>query len=194
MLDPLSDSTTHEPELVSKVRLHFGDNAEICFNLFEDNGRKGYIWSGRRTAATAQLRVVPYHNNGAETSNICSWCSISSLRIRYYSQATCSRCSQPSCPPVLGRNIGKSNRNVRDFPLTSHATRSSIHNDSEALYEAEDLPKESRQLAALIVSKVYYYLEAYDEALSFALSAGPAFEAEARTQGAEEYVETVVCE
>jgi len=49
-------------------------------------------------------------------------------------------------------------------------------------------------LAALIVSKVYYYLEAYDEALSFALSAGPAFEAEARTQGAEEYVETVVCE
>jgi 26S proteasome regulatory subunit N2 len=49
-------------------------------------------------------------------------------------------------------------------------------------------------LAALIVSKVYYYLEAYDEALSFALSAGPAFEAEARIQGAEEYVETVVCE
>jgi 26S proteasome regulatory subunit N2 len=40
---------------------------------------------------------------------------------------------------------------------------------------------------------VYYYLEEYDEALSFALSAGPAFEGEARVQGAEEYVETVVC-
>jgi 26S proteasome regulatory subunit N2 len=64
---------------------------------------------------------------------------------------------------------------------------------SEALYEADDLPKDARQLAALIVSKVYYYLEEYNEALSFALSAGPAFETEARTAGAEEYVETVVC-
>jgi hypothetical protein len=45
----------------------------------------------------------------------------------------------------------------------------------------------------LVVSKVYYYLEEYDEALSFALSAGPTFETEAHTQGAEEYVETVVC-
>ncbi|KAG9048022.1 proteasome regulatory particle base subunit [Serendipita sp. 407] len=62
----------------------------------------------------------------------------------------------------------------------------------ESLYEAEDLPIPARQLAALIVSKVYYYLEEYDEALSFALSAGPAFEAEARAHGAEEYVETVV--
>ncbi|KAG8834158.1 proteasome regulatory particle base subunit [Serendipita sp. 399] len=62
----------------------------------------------------------------------------------------------------------------------------------ESLYEAEDLPTPARQLAALIVSKVYYYLEEYDEALSFALSAGPAFEAEARAHGAEEYVETVV--
>lgn len=65
--------------------------------------------------------------------------------------------------------------------------------DSEALYETESFPTQARQLAALVVSKVYYYLEEYDEALSFALSAGPAFEAEARVQGAEEYVETVVC-
>jgi 26S proteasome regulatory subunit N2 len=43
------------------------------------------------------------------------------------------------------------------------------------------------------VSKVYYYLEEYDEPLSFALSAGSAFETEARSAGAEEYVETVVC-
>ncbi|CAG7847424.1 26S proteasome regulatory subunit RPN2 [Serendipita indica DSM 11827] len=62
----------------------------------------------------------------------------------------------------------------------------------EALYEANDLPKEARQLAALIISKVYYYLEEYDEALSFALSAGTTFEREARTIGSEEYVETVV--
>ena len=34
----------------------------------------------------------------------------------------------------------------------------------------------------------------YDESLSFALGAGSAFEAEARTVGSEEYVETVVCE
>jgi demethoxyubiquinone hydroxylase (CLK1/Coq7/Cat5 family) len=41
---------------------------------------------------------------------------------------------------------------------------------------------------------VYYFLGEYDEALSFALGAGNAFEAESRAFGAEEYVETVVCE
>jgi hypothetical protein len=45
-----------------------------------------------------------------------------------------------------------------------------------------------------LASKVYYYLGEYDEALSFALGAGSAFEAESRVWGAEEYVETVVCE
>ena len=62
------------------------------------------------------------------------------------------------------------------------------------MYESDELPKESRDTAALLASKVYYYLGEYDEALSFALGAGPAFEAESRAQGSEEYVETVVCE
>jgi hypothetical protein len=44
-----------------------------------------------------------------------------------------------------------------------------------------------------LASKVYYFLGEYDEALSFALGAGNAFEAESRAYGAEEYVETVVC-
>jgi 26S proteasome regulatory subunit N2 len=62
----------------------------------------------------------------------------------------------------------------------------------ESLYESDDLPKEARDAAALLASKVYYFLGEYDEALSFALGAGSAFEAESRAYGAEEYVETVV--
>lgn len=45
----------------------------------------------------------------------------------------------------------------------------------------------------MLASKVYYYLGEYDEALSFALGAGSAFDAEIRVSGSEEYVETVVC-
>ena len=71
--------------------------------------------------------------------------------------------------------------------LTRHAA-------SESLYEGEGLPQEAHDSAALLASKVYYYLGEYDEALSFALNAGNAFAEEGRTAGAEEYVETVVCE
>lgn len=56
------------------------------------------------------------------------------------------------------------------------------------------MPKDARDSAALLASKIYYYLSEYDEALSFALGAGSAFEAESRLSGSEEYVETVVCE
>lgn len=69
---------------------------------------------------------------------------------------------------------------------------SNIH-DREALYEADDLASDARDLAALVVSKVYYYLGEYEEALSFALSAGQAFNAQTRSPNVEEYVETVVC-
>ncbi|GLB36072.1 putative proteasome/cyclosome repeat [Lyophyllum shimeji] len=62
----------------------------------------------------------------------------------------------------------------------------------EALYETDDLPKEARDSAALLASKVYYFLGEYEEALSFALGAGSAFGAEARAPGSEEFVETVV--
>ena len=64
---------------------------------------------------------------------------------------------------------------------------------SESLYESDQLPKPARDLAALLASKVYYYLGEYDEALSFALGAGSAFEAEARDYNSGEYVETVIC-
>lgn len=68
-----------------------------------------------------------------------------------------------------------------------------LHGYREALYENNEIPKEARDLAALLASKVYYFLGEYDEALSFALGAGNAFDAEARTYGSEEYIETVVC-
>ena len=45
----------------------------------------------------------------------------------------------------------------------------------------------------MLASKVYYYLGEYDEALSFALGAGSAFEAETRVPGSGEFIETVVC-
>lgn len=64
---------------------------------------------------------------------------------------------------------------------------------SETLYESDQLPKSARDVAALLASKVYYYLGEYDEALSFALGAGSAFEAEARDYNSGEYVETVIC-
>ncbi|KZP16841.1 hypothetical protein FIBSPDRAFT_912172 [Athelia psychrophila] len=62
----------------------------------------------------------------------------------------------------------------------------------EALYESNEIKKDARASAALLASKVYYFLGEYDEALSFALGAGHAFEAESRAPGSEEYVETVV--
>lgn len=65
---------------------------------------------------------------------------------------------------------------------------------SESLYDNDDMPKDARDLAALLASKVYYYLGEYVESLSFALGAGNAFEAESRVPGSEEYVETVLCE
>jgi len=64
----------------------------------------------------------------------------------------------------------------------------------ESLYESAELPKEARDFAALLASKVYYFLGEYDESLSFALGAGKAFEEETYKQGLEEYVETIVCQ
>ena len=61
------------------------------------------------------------------------------------------------------------------------------------MYESDELPRDARDAAALLASKVYYYLGEYDEALSFALNAGTAFEAEGVAPGGEEYVETVIC-
>lgn len=67
----------------------------------------------------------------------------------------------------------------------------------EVVYETTDLPLETRQLAALLASKVYYHLDSLDDALTFALSAGELFhvESEQPTQPANgdlEYTETIV--
>ena len=56
----------------------------------------------------------------------------------------------------------------------------------ESLYEGEGLPQAARDSAALLASKVYYYLGEYEEALSFALGAGSAFVADSRAPGSEE--------
>ena len=65
---------------------------------------------------------------------------------------------------------------------------------SETLSESQELSSSAREAAALVASKVYYYLGQYDDALSFALRAGGSFEAERKLEGSEEYVETIVCE
>jgi len=65
---------------------------------------------------------------------------------------------------------------------------------SESLYENEGIPKDARDQAALLASKLYYYLGEYDDALSFALGAGNTFNEESHTHGSEEYVETMTCE
>ena len=62
------------------------------------------------------------------------------------------------------------------------------------MYESTQLSKEARNAAALLASKVYYFLGEYDEALSFALGAGSAFQDETRAPGSQEYSETVICE
>jgi hypothetical protein len=69
---------------------------------------------------------------------------------------------------------------------------------SETLSESSSLPPSSRSLAALVASKVYYHLGAYDEALQLALAAGDRFELE-RTQvldgkgkAGEGYIEVII--
>ncbi|KAK6265995.1 hypothetical protein QUC31_016832 [Theobroma cacao] len=46
----------------------------------------------------------------------------------------------------------------------------------ESLYEDEDFGQDQRQLAALLVSKVFYYLGELNDSLSYALGAGPLFD------------------
>ncbi|PWY96976.1 26S proteasome regulatory complex, non-ATPase subcomplex, Rpn2/Psmd1 subunit [Testicularia cyperi] len=56
----------------------------------------------------------------------------------------------------------------------------------EILYENERF--QDRQLAALVASKIYFHLGEHDEALMFALGAGPLFDVEKK----DEYVDTVI--
>lgn len=57
---------------------------------------------------------------------------------------------------------------------------------SEALYEDESFPE--RQLAALVLAKVYYHLQEYDESMAFALGAGELFKLD--NEG--EFEETII--
>jgi 26S proteasome regulatory subunit N2 len=58
------------------------------------------------------------------------------------------------------------------FPSNSILTILATH--SEALYEDESFPE--RQLASLVLAKVYYHLQAYNESMTFALGAGDLFQ------------------
>ncbi|KAK0712834.1 armadillo-type protein [Lasiosphaeria miniovina] len=58
--------------------------------------------------------------------------------------------------------------------------------DIEALYEDESFPE--RQLAALVLAKVYFHLQAYNESMTFALAAGPLFSIDAPG----EFEETII--
>ncbi|KAI1407179.1 26S proteasome regulatory complex, non-ATPase subcomplex, Rpn2/Psmd1 subunit [Hypoxylon sp. FL1857] len=56
----------------------------------------------------------------------------------------------------------------------------------EALYEDESFPE--RKLAALVLAKVYYHLQAYDESMFFALAAGELF----KLDSPGEFEETII--
>ena len=62
----------------------------------------------------------------------------------------------------------------------------------EVIFENTDLPQETRQLAALLASKVYYHLGSLDDALSFALSAGNLFRVGTADNGDQDYTDTIV--
>lgn len=104
-----------------------------------------------------------------------------------------SRLSIPSSPNFGQKYLSTSHPCTSLFPLLYPPFPHNYIICSEGLYESDQLPKGARDLAALLASKVYYYLGEYDEALSFALGAGSTFEAEARDYSSGEYVETVIC-
>ncbi|KAH6847549.1 armadillo-type protein [Chaetomium sp. MPI-CAGE-AT-0009] len=56
----------------------------------------------------------------------------------------------------------------------------------EALYEDESFPE--RRLAALVLAKVYFHLQDYNESMTFALAAGPLFKLDAPS----EFEETII--
>ncbi|GAA99317.1 uncharacterized protein L969DRAFT_86556 [Mixia osmundae IAM 14324] len=59
----------------------------------------------------------------------------------------------------------------------------------EVIYENASFPADSRALVASVLSKVYYHLGSYDDALDFALAAHPRFDPLVQTG---EYVETLL--
>lgn len=147
-----------------------------------------------RLCSRVDHRVLSTRHPDKYASNICCRRSCLALRARLFPQTTCYQCSFAFGTTILGRDFGTHCSNVCYLSSLCFGTFLTSHTFRETVHESDELPKESRDAAALLASKVYYYLGEYDEALSFALGAGPAFEAESRAQGSEEYVETVVCE
>lgn len=63
----------------------------------------------------------------------------------------------------------------------------------EVVSENNDLPRDTRQLAALLASKVYYHLGSLDDALSYALNAGDVFKvAGGDANGDQDYTDTII--
>eukprot|EP01117_Protostelium_nocturnum_P011551 TRINITY_DN418_c0_g1_i1.p1 TRINITY_DN418_c0_g1~~TRINITY_DN418_c0_g1_i1.p1 ORF type:complete len:986 (-),score=320.55 TRINITY_DN418_c0_g1_i1:97-3054(-) len=84
--------------------------------------------------------------------------------------------------------LDEDNPEIKDFALTQlnevansyWAEIAAALEKIEVLYEDEKF--KSRELAALVASKVYFHLEQYQESMSFALGAGKLFDATEKTQ------------
>lgn len=70
------------------------------------------------------------------------------------------------------------------------AVRDALERYAEVLYE--DASFSYRTLAALVASKVYYHLGAYEEALNFALGAGDLLDLSGASERGSEYIDTIV--
>lgn len=177
------------------VRLQRGPQGESWSSRDSGRGAVG----GSILRASQRWRVQPWpirstFRHGRPLSNFSCRRPCLALRTWTWIQGTCPESPYPSGPPVLGRNIRAHCSYVRLSSLNRIAFSDLRYCfDSESLYESNELKKDAKSSAALLASKVYYFLGEYDEALSFALGAGHAFEAESRALGSEEYVETVVC-
>ncbi|EHB08551.1 26S proteasome non-ATPase regulatory subunit 1 [Heterocephalus glaber] len=107
-------------------------------------------------------------------------------------QGTESRCSRPRAgiislldeeePQLKEFALHKLNAVVNDF----WAEISESVDKIEVLYEDEGF--RSRQFAALVASKVFYHLGAFEESLNYALGAGDLFNVNDNS----EYVETII--
>ena len=90
--------------------------------------------------------------------------------------------------------LGEKNPTIKHFALQKldeivdefWTEISEVVDKIEVLYEDEHFP--DRQLAALISSKVYYHLGAYEDAMNFALGAGDRFDVTTKS----EYVDTIL--
>ena len=95
-------------------------------------------------------------------------------------------------------SLSRRGREAKLTPADDDLLASTPRACSEAL--SEDTAFQSRQLAALVASKVYYHLGNLAEALSFALGAGKLFDVERTaadnnsSPSEAEYVDTIICQ